>query len=269
MLSQMEELVARVNDALPGPWRKKVGRPKLCGLYEAVQITCMYMRHNATQEFLRDLRDTSQPTVSRYIEALIPHIASVLKRFVPDPVEAIQVVNGTITPCWSYADHPELWSRKHGTTGFNAQLVCLLDGEAVYVSDPLPGKTLDATAFTDTPVAEIVEHSGGAIADKGYQGHIAATPRKKPRGGELSSMDNNATPKSPHCERPWNDSSHTSNPGGSSTPTTAAHTAPTMRRTTPPVHFSSSRSLGVLNNLPSSTFVSTVKRSPSWIPHRI
>jgi hypothetical protein len=39
------------------------------------------------------------------------------------------LVDGTITPCWSYPGHQELWSRKHGTTGFNSQVVCLLDGE--------------------------------------------------------------------------------------------------------------------------------------------
>lgn len=196
MLSQMQELVARVNERLSEPWHKPVGRPKSVGLYAAVEIACMYLRHNATQEFLGDLRYTSQPTVSRYIQALTPHIEAVLKPFVPDPAEAIEVVNGraclvdgTITPCWSYDEHPELWSRKHGTTGFNVQLISLLDGEPVYISDPLPGKTHDAAAFTETPVAEIVERSGGAIADKGYQGHIAATPRKKPRGGELSNMD--------------------------------------------------------------------------------
>jgi DDE superfamily endonuclease len=196
MLSQTQELVARIHEALPEPWHKPVGRPKAMKLYEAVETTCMYMRQNSTQEFLGDLRHTSQPTVSRYIQELIPHIVAVLKPFVPDPVEAIQVVDGraclvdgTITPCWSYADHPELWSRKHGTTGFTVLLIGRLDGEAVYISDPLPGSTHDATAFTATPAAEIVDHSGGAIADKGFQGHIAAIPRKKPRGGALSTMD--------------------------------------------------------------------------------
>src|SRR6266511_2076851 len=57
----------------------------------------------------------------------------------------------------------ELWSRKPGTTGFNAQLVCLLDGEAVYISDPPPGKTHDATAFTETAVAEIVRSPQGLV----------------------------------------------------------------------------------------------------------
>lgn len=58
------------------------------------------------------------------------------------------LVDGTITPCWSYAENDELWSRKHGTTGFNAQLVCLLDGAAIYISDPLPGCTHDAKGIS-------------------------------------------------------------------------------------------------------------------------
>jgi hypothetical protein len=201
MLSQMQELVARVREALTDPWDKKVGRPKACGLYRAVEIACMYLRQNATQEFLGDLRDISQSTVSRIVATLVPAVKAVLAEFVPSVEEAIETVNGrvclvdgTITPCWSYADHPELWSRKRGTTGFSAQLVCLLDGEAVYISDPLPGKTHDATAFTETPVAEIVRNSGGGIGDKGYQGCGMATPRKTPPGGELGKRDkeNNA-----------------------------------------------------------------------------
>jgi transposase len=192
----MQDLVSRVRENLPEPWNKKSGRPKSCGLYRAVETACMYVRQNATEEVLGDLLGMSQPTVSRIVTSLVPIVKQVLEEFVPDAREAIELVkgrvvlvDGTITPCWSYADHPELWSRKHGTTGFNAQLVCLLDGEPVYISDPLNGKTHDAKAFTETPVAEIVEKSGGAIADKGYQGHAHATPRKKPPGGQLSKND--------------------------------------------------------------------------------
>ena len=58
------------------------------------------------------------------------------------------LVDGTIAPCWSYAENDELWSRKHGTTGFNAQLACLLDGAAIYISDPLPGCTHDAKGIS-------------------------------------------------------------------------------------------------------------------------
>jgi hypothetical protein len=198
MLSQMQELVARVAVALPTPWNKKIGRPKACGLYRAVEIACMYLRHNGTEEFLGDVRGISQSTVSRIVTTLVPVVTAVLAEFVPDAQQAMEwvtgrvcLVDGAITPCWSYAEHPELWSRKHGTTGFTAQLVSLLDGSAVYISDPLPGKTHDAKAFTETPVAKIVEHSGGGIGDKGYQGCPGMiTPQKKPPGGELSKTDN-------------------------------------------------------------------------------
>jgi len=185
-----------VHASLTAPWNKKTGRPKSCGLYRAVEIACMYIRHNATQEFLGDLRGMSQPTISRIVTDLVPIIKTVLVEFVPTAAEAVEtvkgrvcLVDGTITPCWSYVDHKELWSRKHGTTGFNAQLVSLLDGDPVYISDPLSGNTHDATAFNETPVAKIVRNSGGGIGDKGYQGTDLITPRKKPKGGELSVRD--------------------------------------------------------------------------------
>lgn len=200
-LSQTQELVARVHAALLEPWNRQRGRPKLCGLYRAVEVACMYLRQNITQEFLGDLCNVSQPTVSRIVSQLVPVVKAVLAEFVPTAAEAVESVNGrvclvdgTITPCWSWADRDELWSRKHGTTGFNAQLVCLLDGTAVYISDPLAGCTHDAKAFSVTPVARIVATSGGGIADKGYQGCGMVTPRKTPRNGELSVGDkkNNA-----------------------------------------------------------------------------
>lgn len=56
MLTQMQELVCRVAAALPDSWAKKLGRPRSCGLYQAVEIACMYIRHNCPQEFLGDLR---------------------------------------------------------------------------------------------------------------------------------------------------------------------------------------------------------------------
>ena len=174
MLSQMQELACRVHGALAESWNKRIGRPKACGLYEAVEIACMYLRQNGTQEFLGDRRYVSQPTVTRIVTKLVPVVKAVLEEFVPAAADAIEMVkgrvclvDGTITPCWSYDDHQELWSRKHGTTGLNAQLVCLLDGDPIYISDPLPGKTHDAAAFKETPVAEIVRNSGGGIADKG------------------------------------------------------------------------------------------------------
>jgi hypothetical protein len=108
-------LVRRVNGALDVPWDKPTGRPKSLRLYKAVEAACMYLRQNATQEFIGDIRDTSQPTISRYLNALVPLVKSVLEEFVPSAADAIEVVkgrvvpvDGTLTPCWSYEEHQEL-----------------------------------------------------------------------------------------------------------------------------------------------------------------
>lgn len=196
MLSQMQELACRVHEALTEPWNKGIGRPRSCGLHAAVEIACMYLRQNSSQEFLGDMRGISQPTISRIVTKLVPVVKAVMEEFVPDAKDAIEMVkgrvclvDGTITPCWSYEGHDELWSRKKSTTGFNAQLVSLLTGNPVYISDPLNGGVHDATAYEETAAKKIVESSGGGIADKGYQGTGLITPRKKPKGGELSKKD--------------------------------------------------------------------------------
>jgi hypothetical protein len=195
-LTQMQELVGRVNDALDKPWNNRTGRPKSLGLYKAVEAACAYLRQNATQEFIGDMRDTSQPTISRYVTILVPLVKSALEEFTPSVADAIQVargkvvlVDGTLTPCWSYEEHQELWNKKHKTTGFNAQLISLLDGSAVWVSGPLPGKTHDARAFKESGAEDILKEAGGGFGDKGYQGTGLVTPKKKPKGGELTMSD--------------------------------------------------------------------------------
>lgn len=92
----MQELVSRVRLILREPWGKKVGRPKSCGLYRAVEIACMYLRQNATQEVLGDLRDVSQSTVSRIVATLVPSVKVVLGEFVPNVAEAIELVDGRV-----------------------------------------------------------------------------------------------------------------------------------------------------------------------------
>ena len=118
----MQELVCRVHRALKALWKMKTGRPKSCGLYKAVQIACIYLRQNVTEESIGDMNDISQPTVSRIVTVIVPLVKSVLEEFVPDAREAIEVVkgrvflvNGTLVPCWSYAEHQELWNKKHKT----------------------------------------------------------------------------------------------------------------------------------------------------------
>jgi len=192
----MQELVRRVNEALREPWNKPTGRPKSLGLYRSVEVACMYLRQNATQEFIGDMRDTSQSTISRYVAELAPIVKAVLEEFVPSAEEAIEMVkgrvvlvDGTLAPCWSYEEHQELWNKKHKSTGVNAKLISLLDGTAAWLAPPVPGKTHDARAFKETGAADILKEAGGGFGDKGYQGTGLVTPKKKPKGGELTLSD--------------------------------------------------------------------------------
>lgn len=196
ILTQTQELVRRVKETLREPWNKPTGRPKSLGLYQAVEVSCMYLRQDATQEFIGGMRYTSQPTISRYVTELAPIVKAVLEEFVPSAEEAIEMVkgrvvlvDGTVTPCWSCEEHQELWNEKHKTTGFNAQLLSILGGTAAWISGPLPGKTHDARAFNETGAADILKQAGGGFGDKGHQGTGLVTPEKKPKGGGLTLSD--------------------------------------------------------------------------------
>jgi len=155
-----------------------------------------YLRQNTIQAVLGERWDISQPNVSETITYLTPVVEEAVDEFIPTSEDAVEMVtgrvcllDGTLGPCWSWKGHGELWTRKHGTTGLNFQVVTGLNGAVFYVSDPIPGSVHDATAIKETPVESILRHSGGVIGDKGYQGCGYVTPRKKPKGGELSIGD--------------------------------------------------------------------------------
>jgi DNA-binding transcriptional regulator YiaG len=107
-------------------WSRGIGRPQSLTLGQAVKVTVMYEKNNVTEEVLGELFGVSQPTVSRAITKIEPIIADVLAEFVPEPSDApasiVVLVDGTLTPCWSWADAPDLRSGKQKTTGHNHQV---------------------------------------------------------------------------------------------------------------------------------------------------
>jgi DDE superfamily endonuclease/Helix-turn-helix of DDE superfamily endonuclease len=193
---QLDELVARVEKRLPEPWDKGRGRKKKLSLRDAVAVTVAYLRHNSTEELLGEWWEVAQSNISDKITYLTPLVQEALEEFIPTEEDAVEMVkgrvcllDGSISPCWSWAGHSELWTRKHNTTGNNFLLIANLSGDVLYASDPVPGSMHDKTATEETPVGAILEHSGGVIADKAWQGSRYVTPRKKPKGGELSAAD--------------------------------------------------------------------------------
>ena len=101
---------------------------RVLGLFLCVRLTLTYLRHNLPQELLAELYGVSQATVSRVISTYTPLIARALEVSVPtvedlDPTVQL-IVDGTLLECWSWADHPELYSGKHQTTGVSVQVAC-------------------------------------------------------------------------------------------------------------------------------------------------
>ena len=183
---QFDELVTRVGERVV--WQSGRGRPRGLTLRQAVKAVVMYFRTNITEELIGELLFVDQATISRTISDLEEVIADVLDEFVPDLAAQtngrVAVVDGSLCPCWSWAEAPELYSGKHKTTGHAHQFVASLSGNLMHISDPLPGKTHDAKAVRDTDLTGLLREDN-AIGDKGYIGVGITTPFRKPAGGEL------------------------------------------------------------------------------------
>ena len=186
-IEQFADLCVLVRDELE-PWESGRGRPRALSLGQAVKVTVMYYKNNVTEEVLGELAGVSQPTISRSITRLEPVIAAVLDGYVRHPSNIpdglVVLVDGTLAPCWSWADAPELFSGKHKRTGHNHQVGASLTGRLLFLTDPLPGKTHDARAFREAKLDDAFD-STNSIGDKGYLGTGMLTPFRKPPGGEL------------------------------------------------------------------------------------
>ena len=145
---QLDELEERIEDILPEPWDKGIGRTKSLSLREAIMVTLLYKRQNMIEEVIADLFGISQGTVSEIITEFTPLIAQATEEFRPDPEEAKQMtrgrlvlVDGTLWPCWSWESARELWAGKYKTTGHDSLITGDEFGNIIFVSDPAPAVT--------------------------------------------------------------------------------------------------------------------------------
>jgi DDE superfamily endonuclease/Helix-turn-helix of DDE superfamily endonuclease len=168
------------------------GWPRCIGLHRAIVVTLILVRQNLSQAAVADLFGISQPTVSRICRRFLPLIGQALCRHVPDLPEVLRgrviLLDGTDVPTGHRAGHSGNFSGKRHRAGLNIQVVADLSGRLLGVSAPMPGAMHDRRAFTETGWEELFTNND-IIADPGYQGTHAITPRKKPKGGELSDRD--------------------------------------------------------------------------------
>ena len=162
--------------------------PPILGLYRSVVVTLTYLRRNRVQAEIAEAFDVSQPTISRAITALTSLLERALRRYVPTADELDDhkqyVVDGTLLPCWSWAGHRELYSGKHKTTGLTVQVLGTLDGELVWISDPVDGSRHDTYCLHESG-ALTSDAAPNWTGDKGYVGTGMLTPIKKPTHRDL------------------------------------------------------------------------------------
>ena len=174
------DLVAEIQSSVPDKDRREW--PPILGLGNSVVVTLTYLRRNRVQCELAETYGVSQPTISRAISVVTPLLARAMARFVPVAEELVPerqyIVDGTLLPCWSWAAHPRLYSGKHKTTGMNIQVVCTLDGELVWISDPIEGAHHDVFCLDESGVLATLDPRDWT-GDKGYVGRDMVTPIKK------------------------------------------------------------------------------------------
>jgi hypothetical protein len=187
---QIEELAARIWQIVQ--CRKSQPWPPSVGLYRAVVLTLIYVRQNLNQATVGDMFGISQPTVSRVYRCIIPLIGQALCLHVPNLEEAIRgrlvLIDGSDVPTGNRAGHEDNYSGKRRRAGLNIQVAADANGGLLGISIPLPGAMHDRKAFTECGWEDLLANAP-VIADPAYQGTHAITPRKKPKGGELSVGD--------------------------------------------------------------------------------
>jgi hypothetical protein len=187
---QIEELVARIWQIVH--CHETQAWPPIVGLYRAVVLTLVYVRQNLNQAAVGDLFGVSQSTVSRVYRGMLPLIGQALCLHIPDLEEAIRgrlvLVDGTDVPTGNRAGHEDNYSGKRRRSGLNIQVAADTEGGLLGISTPVRGSMHDRRAFTESGWEDVLADTP-VIGDPAYQGTRAITPRKKPKGGELSVGD--------------------------------------------------------------------------------
>jgi hypothetical protein len=184
---EIVEITNRIEKCAAGSGQA-IGHPPSLGLFTCVCVALAYLRRNYRQVELAEWHDTSQSTISRAITTVTGWLERALREHVPTveelPDDEPLVVDGTLVPCWSWRDQPELYSGKHRTTGMNLQVMCDLSGRLRWVSDPVDGCRHDSAALDASAALDGID-PGDRIGDKGYIGKGMLTPIRTPKHRDL------------------------------------------------------------------------------------
>lgn len=169
------------------------GRPGALDLRGSIDLVCVLLRTNLTQDQAAALFCVSQPTASRRWDLLRDPIADALALLVPTVREVVGhrgsvLVDGFLAPTWDWRHADGMYSDKHGEAGFNIQVAASLQGDVAAVGTPVPGARHDAYAVDASGLADMIAGHDW-VGDKGYQGHATIHPVRKPPKAEMTEHD--------------------------------------------------------------------------------
>ncbi|MEU5560989.1 transposase family protein [Streptomyces globisporus] len=161
-------------------------------------IAFVYLRRNDTLARIAWAFGISVGTAHAYVTAVTgllaeraPGLLKTLRTHDPDFV----LLDGTLAECDRVGDGRADYSSKHKRHGVNVQVVTDSNGEILWLSPTLPGRTHDLTAARTHKVLRICERQGVPIlADMAYisAGDGVTTAKHRPPGGELTTTEQTA-----------------------------------------------------------------------------
>jgi hypothetical protein len=194
-LSTPAHAVQRLADALARYHRRTGTRWRAYDVWLQAVLTCAWLEGGHTYRSLAAGNGIPRETCRRYVQEGIKVLA---RRALP----LTEVVRLAVKAGWPYLivdgvnipteriqaefTKKQYWySGKHRRHGGNVQTVAAPDGELLWVSGVLPGRTVDITAARHFKIADKVLQFLGLLADLGYVGlHPEAIVGYKRRRGE-------------------------------------------------------------------------------------
>ncbi|CAF1634522.1 unnamed protein product, partial [Didymodactylos carnosus] len=136
-------------------------------------VTLWYLKHYHSERYIATELNLGRSTVNY----LLPEVVDILHSSIPEPYDSTQ------RKAYYHAKSSRNYALK-------VQVACDFHYRIVHVSECYKGSVHDITVLRDSGLLEHVNDSVQIIADKGYIGEeYVVTPRKKPRGRELSDED--------------------------------------------------------------------------------
>jgi hypothetical protein len=194
-LATPAHVVQRLAEALTRYHRRTGTRWRAYDVWLQAVLTCAYLEGGHSYRSLGVGNGIPRETCRRYIQEGIKVLA---RRALP----LTEVVRLAVAAGWPYlivdgvnipterikAEYTkkQYWySGKHSRHGGNVQTVAAPDGELLWVSGVLPGRTVDITAARRFKIADKVLEFLGLLADLGYIGlHPEAIVGSKSKRGE-------------------------------------------------------------------------------------